>query len=146
MGPLGFSLSVTYSQLTSKTHKIMRVRTMSIIPVIMMIFLLPCCLSLPRFFSSKDQARHCAVSFFRCCSDHSKIIPYRCFELNQCPLNFFPLERYNEICSNIYEDSMEEIDSNSQKKMMMIMEEVIKNDMEEVIKNDIEEVIKNVTK
>ena len=41
---------------------------------------------------------------------------------------------------------MEEIDSTSQKKMMMIMEEVIKNDMEEVIENDIEEVIKNVTK
>merc|ERR1711893_218945 len=136
MGPLGFSLSVTYGQETSKTQKFNMVRTMSIIPVIMMIFLLPCCLSLPRFFNSKDQARLCAVSFFRCCSDDpTKRIPYRCFELNQCPLNFFPLEKYNEICSNIYDDSMEEIDSTSQKKMMMIMEEVIENDIEEVIKN-----------
>ena len=57
----------------------------------------------------------------------------RCFELNQCLLNFFPLEKYNEICSNIYDDSMEEINSTSQKKMMIIMEEVIKNEMEEVI-------------
>merc|ERR1711976_764051 len=123
MGPLGFSLSVTYGQLTSKTQKFNMGRTMSIIPVIMMIFLLPCCLSLPRFFNSKDQARLCAVSFFRCCSDGStKRIPYRCFELNQCPLNFFPLKKYNEICSNIYDDSMEEINSTSQKKMMMIME------------------------
>merc|ERR1712018_1072282 len=120
MGPLEFSLSVTYGLQTSKTPpKIMMVRTMAIIPVIMMIVLLPCCLSLPRFFNSKDQARLCAVSFFRCCSDHSKIIPYRCFELNQCPLNFFPLEKYNEICNNIYDDSMEEIDSTSQRKMMI---------------------------
>jgi len=36
---------------------------------------------------------------------------------------------------------MEEIDSTSQTKVMMIMEKVIKNDMEEVIENDIEEVI-----
>merc|ERR1711976_775983 len=134
MGPLDFSLSVTYGQQASKTQKFNMVRTMSIIPVIMMIFLLPCCLSLPRFFNSKDQARLCAVSFFRCCSS-TKRIPYRCFELNQCPLNFFPLEKYNEICSDIYDDSMEEINSTSQKKMMMIMEEVIKNDMEEVIEN-----------
>merc|ERR1711976_435747 len=138
---LGFSLSVTYGQLTSKNQKLNMVQTISIIPVIMMIVLLPCCLSLPRFFNSKDQARLCAVSFFRCCSDDAKIIPYRCFELNQCPLNFFPLEKYNEICNNIYDDSMEEINSTSQKKMMIIMEEVIKNDIEEVIENDIEEVI-----
>merc|ERR1711911_48252 len=140
MGPLGFSLSVTYGQQTSKTQIIIMVRTKLIMPVIMMIFLLPCCLSLPRFFNSKDQARQCATSFFRCCSS-TKRIPYRCFELNRCPLNFFPLENYNEICSNIYDDSMEEIDSTSQTKMMMIMKKVIKNDMEEVIENDIEEVI-----
>merc|ERR1711911_572432 len=132
MGPLGFSLSVTYGQQTSKTQIIIMVRTKLIMPVIMMIVLLPCCLSLPRFFNSKDQARQCAASFFRCCSS-TKRIPYRCFELNRCPLNFFPLEKYNEICSNIYDDSMEEIDSTSQTKMMMIMEEVIENDIEEVI-------------
>merc|ERR1711860_23086 len=140
MGPLGFSLSVTYGQQTSKPKIIRMVQTKSLMPVIMMIFLLPCCLSLPRFFNSKDQARQCATSFFRCCSS-TKRIPYRCFELNRCPLNFFPLENYNEICRNIYDDSMEEIDSSSQTNVMMIMEEVIKNDMEEVIENDIEEVI-----
>merc|ERR1711944_226378 len=99
------------------------VRTMSIIPVIVMIVLLPCCLSLPRFFNSKEQARLCAVSFFRCCSS-TKRIPYRCFELNQCPLNFFPLENYNEICSNIYDNSMEEIDTTSQRKMMEMLMKV----------------------
>merc|ERR1711936_530822 len=133
MGPLGFSLSVTYGQQTSKTTKIiMMVWTKLIMPVIMMIVLLPCCLSLPRFFNSKDQARQCATSFFRCCSS-TKRIPYRCFELNRCPLNFFPLEKYNEICSNIYDKG--------EKKMMVIMEEVIQNDMEEVIENDMEEFI-----
>merc|ERR1711911_271607 len=132
MGPLGFSLSVTYGQQTSKPKNIMMVRTKLIMPVIMMIFLLPCCLSLPRFFNSKDQARQCATSFFRCCSS-TKRIPYRCFELNRCPLNFFPLENYNEICSNIYDKN--------EKKMMVIMEEVIQNDMEEVIENDMEEFI-----
>merc|ERR1711860_36368 len=126
------SLSVTYGQQTSKPKIIRMVQTKSLVPVIMMIVLLPCCLSLPRFFNSKDQARQCATSFFRCCSS-TKRIPYRCFELNRCPLNFFPLENYNEICSKIYDDSMEEIDSTSQTKMMMIMEEVIENDIEEVI-------------
>merc|ERR1712110_1274502 len=134
------SLSVTYVSKHLKPKIIMMVWTKLIMPVIMMIVLLPCCLSLPRFFNSKDQARQCATSFFRCCSS-TKRIPYRCFELNRCPLNFFPLENYNGICSNIYDDSMEEIDSTSQTKVMMIMEEVIKNDMEEVIENDIEEVI-----
>merc|ERR1711911_279557 len=113
MGPLGFSLSVTYVNKHLKPKNIMMVWTNLIMPVIMMIVLLPCCLSLPRFFNSKDQARQCTTSFFRCCSS-TKRIPYRCFELNRCPLNFFPLEKYNEICSNIYDDSMEEIDSTSQ--------------------------------
>merc|ERR1711983_654857 len=114
----GFSLTVTYKRHTSKHKKINKmIQTKSL--VFMMLFLLPCCFNLPRFFNTKSQAKQCASSFFRCCSS-TKSIPYRCFELNRCPLNFFPLEKYNEICSNIYDDTNEEIDSSSQIKKIMI--------------------------
>ena len=113
------------------------------LPAIMLV-LLPCCLSVPRFLNSKDQVRKCFSGFIRCCSS-TKTIPQRCFEINQCVLTFFTLERYNEICSNIYNDtndkSMEKIDSSSQKKMMKI-ENTIENVVEDVMEKmkDMEDV------
>merc|ERR1712051_421208 len=109
--------------------------TKSLLPIILV--LLPCCLSVPRFLNSKDQVRKCFSGFIRCRSS-TKTIPQRCFEINQCVLTFSTLERYNEICSNIYDDnnekSMKKIDSNSQMKMMM-MEDVVENMMEDVMED-----------
>merc|ERR1712111_11530 len=118
------SLSVTHIQHTTKTQsRIIMLLTKSL-PTILLV-LLPCCLSVPRFLNSKDQVRKCFSGFIRCCSS-TKTIPQRCFEINQCVLTFFTLERYNEICSNIYNDtndkSMEKIDINSQRKMLKIEE------------------------
>merc|ERR1711988_1752833 len=121
-------------QHTTKTQsRIIMLLTKSL-PAIMLV-LLPCCLSVPRFLNSKDQVRKCFSGFIRCCSS-TKTIPQRCFEINQCVLTFFTLERYNEICSNIYNDtndkSMEKIDINSQRKMLKI-EEVMENTIENVV-------------
>merc|ERR1712029_1081353 len=133
------SLSVPHVQHTTKTQsRIIMLLTKSL-PAIMLV-LLPCCLSVPRFLNSKDQVRKCFSGFIRCCSS-TKTIPQRCFEINQCVLTFFTLERYNEICSNIYNDtndkSMEKIDSSSQKKMMKI-EEVMENTIENVVEDAME--------
>merc|ERR1711982_98787 len=133
------SLSVPHIQHTTKTQsRIIMLLTKSL-PAIMLV-LIPCCLSVPRFLNSKDQVRKCFSGFIRCCSS-TKTIPQRCFEINQCVLTFFTLERYNEICSNIYNDtndkSMEKIDSSSQKKIMKI---------EEVMENTIENVVEDVMK
>merc|ERR1712029_238816 len=135
------SLSVTHVQHTTKTKSriIIMLLTKSL-PAIMLV-LLPCCLSVPRFLNSKDQVRKCFSGFIRCCSS-TKTIPQRCFEINQCVLTFFTLERYNEICSNIYNDtkndkSMEKIDSSSQ-KMMMKMEDVMENRIEVVVEDVME--------
>merc|ERR1712111_110936 len=135
------SLSVTHIQHTTKTQsRIIMLLTKSL-PTILLV-LLPCCLSVPRFLNSKDQVRKCFSGFIRCCSS-TKTIPQRCFEINQCVLTFFTLERYNEICSNIYNDtndkSMEKIDSSSQ-KMMMKMEEVMENRIEVVVKDVMEKI------
>merc|ERR1712177_143931 len=117
-------------QHTTKTQSIIIMLLTKSLPAIMLI-LLPCCLSVPRFLNSKDQVRKCFSGFIRCCSS-TKTIPQRCFEINQCVLTFFTLERYNEICSNIYNDtndkSIKNITSNSQKKMM-----TIKNVMENIV-------------
>merc|ERR1711982_23361 len=128
------SLSVPHIQHTTKTQsRIIMLLTKSLLTIFLV--LLPCCLSVPRFLNSKDQVRKCFSGFIRCCSS-TKTIPQRCFEINQCVLTFFTLERYNEICSNIYEDnndkSMENITSNSQKKMMTI-KNVMENIVEEVV-------------
>ena len=113
--------------------------TKSLLPIILV--LIPCCLSVPRFLNSKDQVRKCFSGFIRCCSS-TKTIPQRCFEINQCVLTFSTLERYSEICSNIYDDnnekSMKKIDSNSQTKMMMI-EDVVENIMEDVMVEKMQE-------
>merc|ERR1712029_363692 len=137
------SLSVPHVQHTTKTQsRIIMLLTKSL-PAIMLV-LLPCCLSVPRFLNSKDQVRKCFSGFIRCCSS-TKTIPQRCFEINQCVLTFFTLERYNEICSNIYNDtndkSMEKIDSSSQKKKMKI-ENTIENVVEDVMEKmkDMEDV------
>merc|ERR1712111_95657 len=135
------SLSVPHIQHTTKTQsRIIMLLTKSL-PTILLV-LLPCCLSVPRFLNSKDQVRKCFSGFIRCCSS-TKTIPQRCFEINQCVLTFFTLERYNEICSNIYNDtndkSMEKIDSSSQ-KMMMKMEEVMENRIEVVVKDVMEKI------
>merc|ERR1712029_1220626 len=137
------SLSVPHVQHTTKTQsRIIMLLTKSL-PAIMLV-LLPCCLSVPRFLNSKDQVRKCFSGFIRCCSS-TKTIPQRCFEINQCVLTFFTLERYNEICSNIYNDtndiSMENIDSSSQKKIMKI-ENTIENVVEDVMEKmkDMEDV------
>merc|ERR1712029_56287 len=138
------SLSVTHVQHTTKTKSriIIMLLTKSL-PAIMLV-LLPCCLSVPRFLNSKDQVRKCFSGFIRCCSS-TKTIPQRCFEINQCVLTFFTLERYNEICSNIYNDtndkSMEKIDINSQRKIMKI-ENTIENVVEDVMEKmkDMEDV------
>merc|ERR1712029_305859 len=132
------SLSVPHVQHTTKTQsRIIMLLTKSL-PAIMLV-LLPCCLSVPRFLNSKDQVRKCFSGFIRCCSS-TKTIPQRCFEINQCVLTFFTLERYNEICSNIYNDtndkSMEKIDSSSQKKRMKI--EVMENTIENVVEDVME--------
>merc|ERR1712157_631437 len=113
------SLSVTHVQHTTKTKSriIIMLLTKSL-PAIMLV-LIPCCLSVPRFLNSKDQVRKCFSGFIRCCSS-TKTIPQRCFEINQCVLTFFTLEIYNDT----NDKSMEKIDSSSQ-KMMMKMEEVM---------------------
>merc|ERR1712147_135395 len=96
------SLSVPHIQHTTKTPSRIIMFLSKSLPAIMLV-LLPCCLSVPRFLNSKDQVRKCFSGFIRCCSS-TKTIPQRCFEINQCVLTFFTLERYNEICSNIYEE------------------------------------------
>merc|ERR1712172_399723 len=45
--------------------------TKSLLPIILV--LLPCCLSVPRFLNSKDQVRKCFSGFIRCCSSTKKI-------------------------------------------------------------------------
>merc|ERR1711884_990564 len=137
------SLSVPHIQRTTKIQiRIIMFLTKSL-PAIMFV-LLPFCLSVPIFSSSKDQVRKCFSGFFRCCSS-TKTIPQRCFEINQCVLTFFTLERYNEICSNIYNDtndkSMEKIDINSQRKMLKI-EEVMENTIEKVVEDVMEKIKK----
>merc|ERR1711902_14738 len=137
------SLSVPHIQHTTKSQsRIIMLPTKSL-PAIMLV-LLPCCLSVPRFLNSKDQVRKCFSGFIRCCSS-TKTIPQRCFEINQCVLTFFTLERYNEICSNIYNDtndkSMEKIDINSQRKMLKI-EEVMENTIDNVVKDVMEKIKK----
>merc|ERR1712003_422342 len=135
------SLLVPHIQHTTKTPSRIIMFLSKSLPAIMLV-LLPCCLSVPRFLNSKDQVRKCFSGFIRCCSS-TKTIPQRCFEINQCVLTFFTLERYNEICSNIYNDtndkSMEKIDSSSQ-KMMMKMEEVMENRIEVVVKDVMEKI------
>merc|ERR1712029_1090344 len=137
------SLSVPHIQHTTKTQsRIIMLLTKSL-PTILLV-LLPCCLSVPRFLNSKDQVRKSFSGFIRCCSS-TKTIPQRCFEINQCVLTFFTLKRYNEICSNIYNDtndkSMEKIDSSSQKKMLKI-EEVLENTIENVVEDVMEKIKK----
>merc|ERR1712152_112526 len=137
------SLSVTHTQHTTQTQSRIIMLLAKSLPTIFLV-LLPCCLSVPRFLNSKDQVRKCFSGFIRCCSS-TKTIPQRCFEINQCVLTFFTLERYNEICSNIYNDtndkSMEKIDSSSQKKIMKI-ENTIENVVEDVMEKmkDMEDV------
>merc|ERR1712032_454912 len=56
--------------------------------------------SLPSI-SIEDQTRKCYSAFYRCCSSEIEI-PQRCFELNNCVLNFNSLQNYNSICHGIY--------------------------------------------
>merc|ERR1712018_568300 len=121
------SLSVPHTQHTTKTQsRIIMLLTKSL-PAIMLV-LIPCCLSVPRFLNSKDQVRKCFSGFIRCCSS-TKTIP----------------QRYFEICRNIYNEtndkSMEKIDINSQRKMLKI-EEVMENTIENVVEDVMEKIKK----
>merc|ERR1712049_12787 len=56
--------------------------------------------SLPSI-SIDEQTKKCYSAFYRCCSSETEI-PQRCFEMNNCVLNFNSLRNYNIICHGIY--------------------------------------------
>merc|ERR1711997_71278 len=100
MGSLKTDRSCKHIQNKNKNHTITLTMQFSILLVLAV---LPLSLAVPSFYSAQEQADRCWTGFYRCCSS-TRTIPFRCFQLNGCPMHFTNLRVYNRICQKMYQE------------------------------------------